>query len=364
MKKRLIALVSAGILAAGMFAGCGAKEDTPAEQSTVKSESNETTDGSNEEAKAESEAPADETDGSEESGLRGEGKKVTALFFSLEGEFFNIFNSNLEAGLTELGYEYESQSSNMDSITMIEQIENATAKGSDLIWVWATNAAEVADACKKARENGVLIYAFVSDPGEDARDMFRGTDEDYNGKVMAELCMEWADRDMPDAGEGEIRTLLIRSDDLSSTKERGDAAKKYLLEDPRFTIVEEIDCEQSVVAAQETTENMFAKHGDNIDCILSLAPGLGVLAYLDSEACIAEDPVSKGVISSEVNEELADYMRRGLYDGTAVNGGNPVENAATQVTEMDQLIHGESEGGFSGVDIAKVTVDNLEEFGY
>ena len=217
---------------------------------------------------------------------------------------------------------------------------------------------------RTSMENGTKVYAFVQDPGEGARNIYRGTDEEYNGQVLAELCQEWADKERPDAEEGSIRTVVITNEDLPSNKERGEAAIKYLSQDKRFDIIDTQDCEQSIVAAQTVTENLFAKHGDTIDCILSIAPGLGVLAYLDSDACVAADPVSKCVVSSEINSELADYIKRGLYDGTAVNGGNPADNAATQVKEIDMLLHDEIEDGFSSVDIGKVTADNLADYGY
>ena len=359
MKKRMIALASVAALTAGLFAGCGNS------QSGSSSSSAKTETKSESKTETKSEAAETKSETASADAARGEGKKVTALFFSLEGEFFNVFDSMLKEGLEALGYEYESQSSNNSSVTMIEQIENANAKGSDLIWVWPTNGEEVADACRKAMDNGSLIYAFVEDPGEDSRNVFRGSDSAQNGIDMATMAMQWADKEYgEDAEDGSIRTLIITNNDIPANKTRGEYIISTIAEDPRFDVVEVKDCEQSVVAAQTLCENLFAKYGDTIDCILALVPALGVCAYLDSESCVVEDPARIGVISTEVNEELADYMRRGLYDATLVNGGNPADNAAKQVIEMDALMHGEMENGFSAVDSGLVTVDNLEQFGY
>jgi len=41
-----------------------------------------------------------------------------------------------------------------------------------------------------------------------------------------------------------------------------------------------------------------------------------------------------------------------------------INNIATQVDEMDKLMKGEIEGGFSAVDIGRCTPDNLAEYGY
>ncbi len=367
MKKRLLGAILAGAMTCSLFAGCGSSNEGAASQSSAKAESTQTKSASTETKSASTEtkstSAASETASADAS--RGEGKKVTALFFSLEGEFFNVFDSLLRDGLTALGYEYASQSSNGDSVTMIEQMENAVAGGTDLLWVWPTNGEEIADACRAAMANGTLVYTFVEDPGEDARNIFRGSDSEQNGIDVAEMAIAWADENYgEDAEDGSIRTLIITNDQIPANKTRGITSIETIEGDPRFEIVEIKDCEQSVVAAQTLTENLFAKYGDTIDCIISWVPALGVLAYLDSESCVVEDPERLGIFSTECNEELASYMRRGLYDGTLINGGNPIENAAQQVIEMDALMHGELEDGFSAVDSGKVTVENLEDYGY
>ncbi len=365
MKKRLLGAILAGALAVTAFAGCGNAESSQSGSAKAESKTSSASEQKTE-TKSESKSETKSDSGSAAADAsRGEGKKVTALFFSLEGEFFNVFDSLLRDGLTALGYEYASQSCNGDAVTMIEQMENAVAGGTDLLWVWPTNGEQIADACRSAMANGTLVYTFVEDPGEDARNIFRGSDSAQNGIDVAEMAIAWADENYgKDAEDGCIKTLVITNEDIPANKMRGETSIATIEEDPRFEIVEVKDCEQSVVAAQTLSENLFAKYGDTIDCIITWAPALGVLAYLDSEACVVEDPERLGVFSTECNEELASYMRRGLYDGTLVNGGNPIENAAQQVLEMDALMHGEMENGFSAVDSGKVTVENLEDYGY
>ena len=296
-----------------------------------------------------------------------EPKSVSALFFSLEGEYFTLLDDMLRAGLTEKGYTYESQSSNFNPVTQIEQIENAVAKKVDAIWIWAVDGRPVHDALKAAVDAGVMVYSFVNDPGEDARTMVRGTDENICGQTLAEVTIEWADREYgKDAEPGSIRTLFLACENSENQKIRCDVCEEKLKEDPRFVIVERATTDGSTVNTQSLVENMFAKYGDTIDCIITSGgeDGLGVCAYLASESSIVSDPVKIGNISVEISTEIADYMAKDLVDAVAVNGGNIINNIAVQVDEMDKLMHGELEGGFSAVEIGRCFKENLAEYGY
>lgn len=292
------------------------------------------------------------------------GKKVTALFISLEGEYFTIFDSLLKEGLEAKGYVYESQSCNMDSVTMIEQIENAVAGGTDLIWMWAPNGEAVSDACKAAKEKGVAIYAFIQNPGDESCDVFRGTDEKVCGNSVAEMAMEWADKEYAGAEDGAIKTVIFGNTDSSQQKERFEAIQSKISEDSRFEVLESVAIEASTVASQAATENMFSKYGD-IDCFITTGGefALGVLAYTHSEACPV-DMSSVAVFGTELNEELASYIKDGTLKGTIMNGGIVTENIATQIDQMDKLLKGESVEHLSIVDMGKVTIENLSDYGF
>ncbi len=351
MKKKLLTMLLAAAMAVTMLVGCGgASGDDSASGADAQISAQE-----------EAEDAASAVDGA----LSGEGKKVTALFLSLEGEYFTYLDTLLEEEMTSRGYEYESQSSNMDDVTMIEQIENAVAGGTDAIWTWCVNGDVIADALKAARAQGVYVYSFIQNPGEDACDIFRGTDETVCGQTIAKMAFAWADEKYPDAAAGSIKTVVIGNEDSTGMKERTDALVEALKADGRFEVMENVLTEMSVVSSQTTTENMFNKYED-IDCIATVGGEfvLGVSAYLTSESCPLDDPTSIGVVGAEINTELAEYMRQGIYKGAAVNGGNITENIAQQAVELDSLMQGETMEKFSAVDIGECTIDNLEEFGY
>ncbi len=365
MKKKVLSIALAAAMGTMMLAGCGGSGSSAASSTAASSAKSSSTAASStkQESKTEASSEKKEESGSETGDLTG--KKVSAMFFSLEGEFFSQFDGWMKEGLEAMGIEYTSQSSNMDDVTMIEQIENAVANGNDLIYVWATNGAVVHDACKAALDHGAMVYAFVQDPGEDARTRARGTDEVECGEAIVEMSNAWIDKNKP---ETPLRTLVFGNESSTNQKERSDAIIAAMEADGRYEIVEEVLVDLSEVSGQSTAENMFAKYGDTIDCIACVSGNqvIGVCAYLQSEANIVEDPEGMCIVGCEVTDALADLMKKGLYDGAAVPGGNPYENISVQIEEIGRLLSGDTSlvGGFSSVDIGRCTPDNLADFGY
>ncbi|MCR4607438.1 MAG: substrate-binding domain-containing protein [Oscillospiraceae bacterium] len=344
--KKTIAMLIAVIMVVSLFAGCGSN----AAPETA--------------APAPAADPQAAADAATET-LRGSGKKITALFFTLEGEYFTILDTILKEKLEALGYTYESQSSNFDPVTMITQIENAVAGGSDLIWTWPLSGDIIADACAAARQKGVKVYSFIQDPGEASCDVFRGTDETACGTRIGELVIAWADKYHKDAAPGSIKTIVYGNTDSTSQKTRFEYLQATIAADPRFEILEAVAMQDSTAAAQSTTENMFAKY-DQIDCIAT--PGgeyaKGVLAYTLSEASPVKDPTAMCVVATEMDAELASYIRDGYLFGCVMNGGAIEGNLQTQVEQMDKLLHDEPVDHYSPVDMAMITAENLDETGY
>lgn len=356
MKKKLLSVVLAVAMAATMLAGCGgqaASADAPEESKTEQPE--ETADAAVGEAAE----------------TVKEGGKVTALFFSLEGEYFTILDTLLKEGLESKGYSYESQSSNMDPVTMIEQIENAVAGGTDALWIWAISAEAIKDACKAAKDQGVVVYNFVTDPGVDARTVFRGADNEACGRAIGEMAIEWADKTYgADAAEGTIKAILMGDPNSDQNKVTFEALQQKIAEDARFEVLEAVGINTSTIEAQSTTENMFSKYGE-IDAIITCGGemAIGVASYLQSESSAVADPTSVGVFGTEINEETAKLMKDGILKGTVSNGGLITENIATQVEQLDALLKGETpegvdENNFSQVSMGKITLENMSDYGF
>lgn len=370
MKRKLWGMLLTAAMVIGAAAGCSASGDgsgqTQTAGSTAAAGQSESTGAEDSAAQTASQAAA-EVDTQLASGdVNKADLKVTALFYSLEGEYFSILDTLLEENITGYGYQYESQSSNNDSLAMIEQIENAVAGGTDCIWIWTLNGPTVSDALKAAREQGVKVLAFVSDPGAEARDVFRGSDTFYSGECISQMAMDWADGVYgADAQDGSINTILIGTTAQTEMKERLEGMESKIKTDARFNILEVVDNESSTVAAQQVTENMFNKYGD-IDCIITTGGeiALGVIGYTTSPGSPVEDHEKFGIFGTEINEELASYMAQDIYDGSVVNGGKIEDNIKVMAEIIDGLLTGQELDAEIPVDMGLLTKDQLADYGY
>ncbi len=104
MKKKILGIVLATAMCAGILAGCGGSDSSSASSakseaaSSVKEESTAAASSTKEESTAAASSAAEEA-----TELTGEGKSVTALFFSLEGEYFTLLDGWLKEGLEAKG---------------------------------------------------------------------------------------------------------------------------------------------------------------------------------------------------------------------------------------------------------------------
>lgn len=372
MKKRLWGVLLTAAMVMSAAAGCSEAGggsgggQTQAAGSTATAGQSESTGAADSAAQTASQAAADVDTQLASGDVNKADLKVTALFYSLEGEYFSILDTLLEENITGYGYQYESQSSNNDSLAMIEQIENAVAGGTDCIWIWTLNGPTVADALASAKAQGVKVLAFVADPGPDARDVFRGSDSVYSGECISEMAIEWADEVYgADAEAGSINTILIGTTSQTEMKERLEGMESKIKTDPRFNILEVVDNESSTVAAQQVTENMFNKYGD-IDCFITSGGelALGVIGYTTSPGSPVEDHQKFGIFGTEINEELASYMEQDIYDGSVVNGGRIDDNIKVMAEIIDGLLTGKEMDAEIPVDMGLLTKDQLADYGY
>ena len=369
MKKRmrLLSFMMTVVFAAAMICGCSSGGDGQTKATDKKTQTQAQNDAATV-AQSLKETVGGETSGADTSGGQGDNssKKVTALFFSLEGEYFSVIDKCLKEDVTAYGYQYESQSSNSDALTMVEQIENAVAGGTDCIWIWALNGATVADALTAARAQGVKVLSFVADPGRDACDVYRGSDNVYSGECISQLAMDWADREFgADAPEGSINTVLVGSTLMTEMKERTEGMESKIRTDKRFNVLEVVDAEMSTVAAQQVAENMFNKYGD-IDCFITSGgeTALGVISYTTAPGSPVTDHTKFGIFGTEINEEMASYMKDDIYDGSVVNGGLITNNVKTMAEIINDLLQGKPVEPVMPVDMGLLTKDQLTEYGY
>lgn len=340
MKKKLLSTILVIGMVAGLLAGCGNDSSQTSQTTELVTEAVE----------------------SLGSGKAPEDTKVVYLAMSLEGDFFVLLDDMFKTKFEAYGYQYESFSANMDALTQIEQLENAVANGADLVLTWAVEGNALTDACQKAMDQGVNVFAYAMDTK--ARDCFRGTDNAAMGSALADMAIDWVDEAFPEAEDGSVNAIILGSIASAEDTLRFESVQAQLATAAKINVLEAVGGEPSVIEGQSTTENMFQKYGD-IDLIVCCGgeTSIGACAYITSESSPIKDFAQYGVFGSETSAEQADYMKQGLLKGT-ITTGNLDNSLQAGVDECHKILSGETYASELPIEPVPCTVDNLADFGY
>ena len=355
--KKLLCILLALVMVCGIFAGC-AKTDANPSDSPAPSDSAAP---SNDPAPSDN-APAD--------GKAHEGKRVLGVMMSLSDPTWIFINEIFERRFTAAGFEYTAVSGENDPLVQIEAIENGVVQGYDEILVIPVTGEAIADACKKAMDEGVFIYNFINDSVN--HHVYRTVDAAYSGEVAVDYAVEWAMEKWPNAEDGSINAVILGYDGDAHTKERYDAAVAKIATYPAINLVDARSIEVTSIAGQSATENILTMNPDkeiNLWIVLDSAQATGVNAALMADNSGVQDYSNVCMVSNALNEEAAGLLRlsrtnESVYRVVAASGGDTEMNVQQIVDQSVAWFNGEEVAPFSPVNVDKVTPDNLSDFGF
>ncbi len=266
MKKstKLICLLVALCLFAGIFAGCGAAPAASSEPAAAGEASAPA------EQPADSKAPAEEASKAPEGEqLSGEGKTVGVLFDFLQVERRVIAKEYLEKYAKEAGIELIFLDANGDEKVQMQQAENLITKEVDALVVLAQNAEAAKPMVDQAKEAGIPFVAIDRMIPDADIDYYIGMDNDVIGDMMAQAVFDMApkgnyvlisgaptDPNCKVYKDGWMR-VIGDAVDKGDIKIVGDAASENW--DPNV--------------AYKNVENFLTANDDNVDVILAMNDG-------------------------------------------------------------------------------------------
>lgn len=181
MKKKLLAVLMCGMMAASMLAGCGGEEPAA------------TPDASANEA-AGTEAAGDVADAVEETGVDLSSANVAVFYYTYADTYISSVRTALDAKLDALGVKYQNYDANNNQTTQNEQIDTALAQGANILIVNIVTSGSV-DASQavvdKASAKGANLIFFNR----------AVEDEDTAGQVLGSYDkLAFVGTDAPEAG--------------------------------------------------------------------------------------------------------------------------------------------------------------------
>lgn len=335
--KKLLSLLLVGILLMGAMVGCSGNNS-----SNNSTETDEKTSDANDSKKEE---------------------KFVGFAISYTGNgFMQALADGMKGMFESKGIKCEVAVADGDATKQIEQIENFTTMGADLVIVMGVDPTGLTDVCKRAREAGTKVIAFTTDTGE--QDVYLGSpSEEVIGRNIATMSNEWIEANFDEEVEVAIFEYNGTPEASNRTKGMKDEFKKIATK-AKITYIEPES--NTFDAAQKAAENLFQTN-PNIKAVLCYNSGmaLGVNAYVMSQGSAVEDKSKFGAFAADFNDEVADNIKASANNESIVRGVVSLGTLDDIFTDVwyasEKLLNNEDiESKIEGK-VVNVTIDNVDK---
>jgi len=318
MKKKLMAILMAGILSAGLLAGCGSSSSAS---------------GSGDAAKGATEAAA--------AGDAAGGYKIALIQQHQTNAFQIAVTEAAEAKAKELGVDLTILSADQDAAKQISQIEQCTSEGYQAILFEPVDPDGLGDAAQAAADKGVIMINVIS----------ACTDWENHG-ISALSCgdnVTAGETEMQHVadllgGKGNIAILTGPSGDAGGLQ-RLEGYKNILKNYPDMVqVVEPADCQWDTAAAQGTVESWLSAY--DLDAIVcendGMAVGAGNAAGANSGIVITGvdgtpdgfEAIKDGRITGTVSQDGGAMAANGIEAACKLIDGETLENNTIITTNI------------------------------
>ncbi len=324
--KKLLSILLTGSILFGAMVGCSNKSDTA------------TGDSSNKE-------------------------KFVGFAISYTGnDFMQALADGTKSMFESKGIKCEVAVADGNATKQVEQIENFTTMGADLIIVMGVDPTGLTDACKKARDAGIKVMAFTTDTKE--QDVYLGTpSETIIGENIATLANDWMKKTFSDETEVAIFGYSGTPEAANRTKGMKDKFTE-ISKDAKVTYIEPES--NTFDAAQKAAENLFQTN-PNIKTILCYNSGmaLGVNAYAMSPSSVVKDKSKFGAFGADFSSEVASAIKGSKNNESIVRGvvsvGTLNDIFADVWSASEKLLNNETLPAKIESKVINVTVDNVDQ---
>lgn len=361
MKKRLVSILCAGVLTAGLLAGCGGSSSSSSSSSSD-SAAADTGAAATEEATDATTAAADTASTgstSSSSSLDGvqadeafyakadltqlDGKKIGITIQSLENAYWAGVMTALQEVLEDNGAQVTIVSCDDNSATQISQVENFISSGCDLIMIHPSDADAVETVAGEAQDAGIKVMCW-DDPmtNTDANWVLDNTVlGNAIGKMTADFINEHYTEDNP------AQVAVIGYPQTKILKERQDGIEQGLEENAAGKY--EIVAEQNGLEANDAQTSMETILQAYPDC--KVVAGVGAGAMIGSNEALvtslngADVPDDMGVFTTDVTKQQLQLLQSGDQAAKGIIGfEGSDEDTANACASMFALILADNVG--------------------
>ena len=345
-KAAVVVLLLAGAVAVagrtGIMGGFGnfvadvqAEDEVPDnDEAQNKSEEETTTEESGDEAQEEDSVSKIDT-----TITLGAGSRIAVVSKATDGEYWKLVRQGMEDAVKDINTAYsftgdeaitmtfEGPSDEQDVETQINTLDAVIAENPTVLCMSAGDIESCQAQLEAASENGIPVVVFDSNVNEDELvSAFRGTDNNYVGKLAAEKLVDAI------GGSGKIAVFSAQEKTESSQK-RVEGFKEALADYPDITIVSELYTDKvkdmsaamaDVLKRYPDLDGVFCTNESVSDQYLALEKG-------------EKTPVMVGVdATTEQQKAIADGQELGTVSQDPYDVGYQTIIAASQAMSTDE----------------------------
>lgn len=345
-KAAVVVLLLAGAVAVagrtGIMGGFGnfvadvqAEDEVPDnDEAQNKSEEETTTEESGDEAQEEDRVSKIDT-----TITLGAGSRIAVVSKATDGEYWKLVRQGMEDAVKDINTAYsftgdeavtmtfEGPSDEQDVETQINTLDAVIAENPTVLCMSAGDIESCQAQLEAASENGIPVVVFDSNVNEDELvSAFRGTDNNYVGKLAAEKLVDAI------GGSGKIAVFSAQEKTESSQK-RVEGFKEALADYPDITIVSELYTDKvkdmsaamaDVLKRYPDLDGVFCTNESVSDQYLALEKG-------------EKTPVMVGVdATTEQQKAIADGQELGTVSQDPYDVGYQTIIAASQAMSTDE----------------------------
>lgn len=320
MKKRIMSVLLAGLVAAGTLAGCQSAEKESGDKS-----------------------------GGEEGGAKYNYTFVSPL---VNHEYWMTVDEGIQAEAEATGVSVNTiGETKVDVDAMTKYIDSAIASKVDGIITMALSPSALGPAIDRAEDAGIPVILIDTDAPDSKREAYVGTSNYDAGKEAGEAMIE--------ATGGSAKIGIIRGSESQETDtDRIRGFEDAIAGEAGMEIIDIQACDSDMLTATQKVQDMLRAYPE-IDAIFG-SEGTGAVAA----GKILVEQGREGeitVIGFDDTDECLDYIRQGVVYGTIAQKPNYM--GKTAVDMLNQLNDGEElEETVIDSGVTLVTAENVETY--
>ena len=350
MKKRLLALLLCGAMAATMLTGCGSKG----------------TDASNQPA---TDAPA-QTDVAEGEGCPGvEGLNIGVCIYKFDDNFMTLYRTELQRYLEAGGATVTVMDGKNDQAEQTNQIQNFITEGVDILivnLVQSTAAANITDLCNEA---GIPVVYINREPDDaekgrwtdnSIKATYVGADARQSGTYQGEIVLATENKGDIN-GDGKVSYVMVMGDPENIDAQYRTEFSIKALTDAGME-VEKLDEQRGdwdQARGQEIVANALTNYGDAVEVVFCNNDAMALGAKQAIEAAGRTVGTDIYLLGVDALTDALEGVMNGSITGTVFNDHIGQSHAAAEAAAS--FAAGETLEALIGVDYIKVTNENAQE---